>query len=331
MKSFSLIISILLLGNPLLFSQVSINNDSSPADNSAMLDVKSSDKGVLIPRMSYSAIYAIENPAEGLMVFCMDCGTDCEGFIVIYSDGAWNIVSIGCLPPKAPLAGSHITSMSQIVWTWYSVAGATGYKWNTVNNPSTAIDVGTSLTYTETGLLPNTAYTRYVWSYNTCGHSPVNGITAQTLPAAIGASFGGGIIFYVDGTGSHGLISAVTDQSTGAPWGCSETLMGGTSTEIGTGQANTTIIVTGCIQPGIAALICQNLELNGYNDWFLPSRDELYQMYLQKTVIGGFSNANYYSSSECNAYTAWGISFNGGSQSCLVKNISYRVRAIRAF
>ena len=123
--------------------------------------------------------------------------------------------------------------------------------------------------------------------YNISIHSPVYDGTGWKRTDGqfyIGASYGGGIIFYIDGTGQHGLISAITDQSTGAQWGCTGTFWGGTSTAIGTGQANTTIIVNGCSAiAGIAARICNDLVLNGYTDWFLPSLDELYQMYLQKT------------------------------------------------
>jgi hypothetical protein len=148
----------------------------------------------------------------------------------------------------------------------------------------------------------------------------------------VGASYGGGIIFYIDGTGLHGLISAQTDQSTGAQWGCYGTSIGGTSTAIGTGQANTTLIVNGCSEAGRAARICDDLVLNGYSDWFLPSKDELNQMYLQKTVIGGFANFSYWSSSEYNAYYAWAQDFFYGSQlNYSIKTSPYYVRAVRAF
>lgn len=76
----------------------------------------------------------------------------------------------------------------------------------------------------------------------------------------------------IDSTQQQGLIAAPFDQSVGAEWGCSYTIIGGTSTNIGTGQANTTVIDNNCSQANIAARFCHNLVLNGYNDWFLPSR-----------------------------------------------------------
>jgi uncharacterized protein (TIGR02145 family) len=149
---------------------------------------------------------------------------------------------------------------------------------------------------------------------------------------SIGQHYGGGIIFYIDSTGEHGLISAASDQSNGVTWGCDTTLIGGTSTGIGTGRANTTAIVNGCSQPGIAARICDDLVLNGYSDWFLPSLDELNQMYLQKSVIGGFNTiGDYWSSSEWHSDSSFGQNFESGSQYMYYKYDLIYVRAIRAF
>ncbi|MEZ4965144.1 MAG: hypothetical protein R2791_07875 [Saprospiraceae bacterium] len=57
-------------------AQVAINQDNSAPDPSAMLDVKSSDKGMLVPRMTTAQREAIANPATGLLVF----DTDTESF-----------------------------------------------------------------------------------------------------------------------------------------------------------------------------------------------------------------------------------------------------------
>lgn len=331
MKTISSSILILLFSQSFLFSQIAINEDGSSASNSAMLDIKSSDKGFLLPRMTYSDLYAIDSPAEGLMVYCTDCNADGNGLLVIYTDGTWNILSTNCLPPISPSANTHDPSLTQIVWNWNAVPAATGYKWNTVNELSSATNMGNLLTYTEEGLTPNNEYTRYVWAINSCGNSSSVSLTEQTLPYSIGASYGGGIIFYIDGTGNHGLISATMDQSIDAPWGCNGTLIGGTSTEIGTGQANTTAIVNGCSETGIAARLCNDLVLNGYDDWFLPSKDEMTQMFIYKNAIGGFSSEYYFNSSECDANKAWERAFLYGDQSCWFKNVPHYVRAVRAF
>jgi len=194
----------------------------------------------------------------------------------------------------APVAGIHTALTNQITWNWNAVTGAAGYKWNTTDDYNPAIDMGTETSKTETGLKGGT-YTRYVWSYNACGVSVKTTLSQSTL--YIGLSCQGGIVFYIDGTGQHGLIAAPSDHYDDAQWGCSGTIIGGTSTAIGSGQANTTAIVNGCNTAGIAARICNDLVLNGYSDWFLPSNDELNQLCLQKCWVGGFFSYYYWCSS----------------------------------
>jgi hypothetical protein len=152
----------------------------------------------------------------------------------------------------------------------------------------------------------------------------------------IGESYGGGIIFYVDNDGKHGLIAATSNQSN-APWGCEGTNITGTSTLIG-GQANTNAIVNGCSTAGIAARICDQLVLNGYSDWFLPSKTELNLMHtnLHYNGQGGFNiGAPYWSSSQFASTNAYGWDFSDEVRSYVgifvTKNSSIYVRAIRAF
>ena len=117
------------------------------------------------------------------------------------------------------------------------------------------------------------------------------------IPIAIGQTYQGGIIFYLDGNGG-GLISAPSDQSSGTQWGCAGTLIG-TNSGMGTGSQNTVDIELGCNTPATAADICTNLTLGGYSDWFLPSKDELNEMHLNIGLgnalglgnIGGFSTS----------------------------------------
>jgi hypothetical protein len=182
-----------------------------------------------------------------------------------------------------------------------------------------------------TGLAPNTLYYVKAYATNSVGTAYGNQVSFTTLAFAIGQTYGGGVIFYLDGTGQHGLISATTDQITAAPWGCMGTSISGTSTAIGTGQANTTLIVNGCSEAGIAARICNDLVLNGYSDWFLPSKGELYEMYTERAAIGGFASFNYWSSSEYNANRAWFQNFLNGNQDNIGKDKAYHVRAVRAF
>ena len=231
--------------------------------------------------------------------------------------------------PNAPDSGTHVPSGTQIIWNWAPVTGATGYKWNTTNDYATATDMGTDTSKTETGLIKHAAYTRFVWAYNTCGHSPATTLD-QFLPFEIGDSYGGGIVFYIDSTLQHGLIAALQDEWS-AMWGCPGIFIPGTSTDIGTGLANTAAIVTGCTQHAIAAILCYYDVMNGYDDWYLPSIYELHQMYLQRGYIGGFSLSGYWSSSQYNESGAWFQDFNGGGIGSSGKGNYAEVRAIRSY
>ena len=68
-----------------------------------------------------------------------------------------------------------------------------------------------------------------------------------------------------------------------------------------------------------------------YSDWYLPSKDELAELYTNRVAIGGFADYIYWSSSEELDTHAWYQDFIGGHQSTSGKNASLRVRAIRAF
>ena len=170
--------------------------------------------------------------------------------------------------------------------------------------------------------------------------------TAENAPAPlqIGDTHAGGIIFYLDPDGVHGLVAAPSDQSAAALWGCSGTDISGVpnvtispptgpGADIGWGAVNTTAIVNNCVDAGIAASLCDDLVLNGYNDWFLPSAVELNLMYtnLHTAGLGGFSGDFYWSSSEFDPSSAYVQAFFSGNQFTNFKFSNFYVRAVRAF
>ena len=151
----------------------------------------------------------------------------------------------------------------------------------------------------------------------------------------IGQEHEGGIIFYVDPSGEHGLIAARVDQGE-AEWGCQTVkISGAEGTVIGTGQQNTIDIINGCSISNIAARLCSDLVLNGYDDWYLPSKDELYQLYLKKDIVGNFATdveAPYWSSTEREIYdSAARQLFAFNEQTNYDKYRIFNVRAIRDF
>ena len=154
---------------------------------------------------------------------------------------------------------------------------------------------------------------------------------------SIGQSHAGGIVFYLDDTEQHGLVCASTDQSAAIPWSNgSDINTNAFGSDIYTGMANTATIVAAQGPGSYAAQICYDLVLNGYDDWFLPSKSECFSMYFNLAIlndIGDFADELYWSSTEAstnNAYSQYsndGYPPNGG----YYKSSAYHVRAVRAF
>lgn len=154
----------------------------------------------------------------------------------------------------------------------------------------------------------------------------------------------GGRIFYDKGSYSDGwryleAAPAGTYDSAGVGWapsGRTTEQVGTTAVEIGAGLSNSQTIYTALSDPtySFAAKVCEELYLNGYDDWFLPSKDELNLMWQNRAVIGGFwTTAAYWNSSENTAGTAWYQFFNeaGTQEANYDKGYGNRVRPIRRF
>lgn len=159
------------------FSQgAAINSTGSQADASAMLDISSNSSGFLMPRMTSLERDAILSPAEGLQIF--NITTKCfEAYV--YS--VWQSLFCACVPPSTPSAGAHLPGQTQIEWNWANVQGATGYKYNTINDLASAIDIGNNTSFLQTNLTCNTSYNLYVWAYITsCGNSSVLTLSEST-------------------------------------------------------------------------------------------------------------------------------------------------------
>jgi hypothetical protein len=151
----------------------------------------------------------------------------------------------------------------------------------------------------------------------------------------------GGIIFYDKGKASDGwryLEAAPSDQSAGIQWHNRDYCYIKTSTAIGTGKANTEAIIAAQGDGSYAAALCKNLTINGFSDWFLPSKDELALMYtnLKKVGLGGFGEGRLWSSSQDDSNgnglgIAWYQYFSDGRQDTHFKYYKLAVRACRAF
>jgi len=184
---------------------------------------------------------------------------------------------------------------------------------------------------------------------NTTDSGIVTAIFPETL--VVGDSYGGGIVAYIlqsgdlgyDASAQHGLIAATADRSTTGAGGYinwyfswytgSSTTTGATATALGTGLANTDtiILIQGGIATSYAAGLARAYRGGGYDDWFLPSKDELDILYINQVAIGGFADSTYWSSSEDDAEFAWCQYFGNGNQHNYSKNLVCRVRAVRYF
>jgi len=166
-----------------------------------------------------------------------------------------------------------------------------------------------------------------------------NWTTNYAVPAALtlGQSYEGGKIAYIDATGLHGFIATTSDQNASAslPWSPSFTALLGTSASLTSGLANSmTILSTYGASSGTnyAAYICLSLDLNGFDDWYLPSKDQLEKMDDVDALIGNLSGW-YWSSTEFDAANAYDHQFPGGSLGTTWSKTSSldKVRAVRTF
>jgi surface protein len=171
-------------------------------------------------------------------------------------------------------------------------------------------------------------------------------LAVKTPPPAIGDLREGGVVFWVDGNGG-GLVCALEDQSTAIKWGTNGIETGAEATSIGSGAANTAAIISvqGGDQSSYVAGISNTYDGGGYKDWFLPSEDEVKEMYLNRVAVNntleqrgavlvGGSIQQYWTSTQSSGNNNWavGFSFIGGTMSNFNKSDTRpSMRAVRAF
>ena len=180
----------------------------------------------------------------------------------------------------------------------------------------------------------------------TINGSPKTAMVYREL--TIGMPYQGGKIAYIFQSGdpgyvsgeTHGIIAATADLGTVTSWSNTVTTTGATSQALGTGEDNTTDIVTNQGAGSYAAYICDDhtntdTGTGAYSDWFLPSKDELHKLWISRADIGGFTtdaSGDYWSSSEDSTDKAWYQNFGDNvSRPTGLKDASKRVRAIRYF
>ena len=258
--------------------------------------------------------------------------------------------------PAIPVTPSNLTvqidSANKFTLSWIdNSTNESGFKIERkVRNGSWEL-IGTVVSDTETfinkqNILFITPCTYRVYSYNSGGKSPTYS-NEVIINSVIGSHYQGGIVAYVDTVSSqHGLIANRNMKTTNPVfllWGCSgNPITGANGTAYGTGNQNTIDILNGC-PTAPAAKYCSDLVLNGYSDWFLPSLNELLEIYKNRytlnihVLITTFGDPYYcfWTSSQGSNNDASVIYF--GEQSLVTgpayskKNLLCNVIAVRSF
>lgn len=175
------------------------------------------------------------------------------------------------------------------------------------------------------------------------GELPVTIYNSDTtlLDSLYGKSYAGGLIIYLNMGDSSGMVASSVDQTTSIQWGCNTQEVGFTECpfghecftiatamnhSIGGGKQNTEEITDFCSSS--AAKKSKDLILNGYSDWFMPSRDEAQAMYDKLNLTG-----TYWTSTQRSNDRAWAASTGKGQATTytLPKSGYKKVRSVRSF
>lgn len=217
-----------------------------------------------------------------------------------------------------------------------------------INKPSIADSVGKQLDGSETKIMPGTNVQLtgsgtqsdpYVISTdkNNCG----------TSAHYVGELYGGGVVFWVDRSGEHGLICGMVNLCYGCGWIKDTTEVGQDASSLWNGLGNSEAIVAKYGSIWSAAKLCldytnEDYGTGIYSDWYLPSIVELKLLWnsifeVQKALdtdnnpdTDPISETAYWSSTE-DGNEAWNFYFDDGTIFSFDKYFFHDVRAIRAF
>jgi hypothetical protein len=242
-------------------------------------------------------------------------------------------------------ASCHVRAVRTIPFVWYADTDLDGYGDPSVSiqqiaKPDGYVADNTDCNDTNSAINPGTTEVIDGIDNNCDGRIDALYFIGDQGPA-------GGIVFYVDEANQHGMEAAPVSLRgvSFAEWGCSGTnITGAAGTGIGTGLQNTSdILAAGCVPETndvIAADLVASYTLNGFADWFLPSRDELGALYAIKSLLSGSNHSIYWSSSESDDQYSniWVQCFSAvsgicseGEQRLAGKGSTLGVRPVRVF
>jgi len=175
----------------------------------------------------------------------------------------------------------------------------------------------------------NVTYFVRAYVTNDAGTTYGNEISFRTHVVA-GELYKGGIVFFINNRGDHGYIVAPNDLPDTFQWGCNGMPIPGIDTgAVGDGKSNSDTVAQLC--SGSAASACENLNLNLYDDWFLPSISELNLLYEQRRVVANLFKGKYWSSTSIDSTHAYYEDFANGTPFTVSRDAFAKVRPIRYF
>ncbi len=210
-----LLLFIALLVSAISFSQVGIG--TTTPDASAQLDVTSTTKGLLSPRLTYAQKTAIASPVAGLLIWCLDCGTN--GEMQIFNGTTWTNISgttASFGKPGAPTSPVATASdlQASVAFTAPASNGGTDITGYTVtSSPGSFTAIGASSPLIVTGLSSGTSYTFTVVATNAVGNSVASVVSGAVVPNCFANVGGTTKVFMCYNLGVTGTQDALSYQS----------------------------------------------------------------------------------------------------------------------